>query len=239
MCGLIVKLVDSFASLRDLASPRFCCVCGEPLSPEEKNICLECFESLPLTYFWEWWENPAYCRLSERMELHSAASLFLFRSESRFKHIPYSIKYEHSVIFGYRLGYMLGKRLGNSRDFETIDAVVPVPLHKTRQYRRGYNQAAAIARGIAEAMDKPLVEDAVIRRKRTVTQTRLNPQQKAANVSGAFRANGVKVAEMVGSGVRHILIVDDVLTTGATISECARPLSKHFIISVASLAFVD
>lgn len=238
MWSWYVKLAFSLVSLRDLFFPRKCIVCGESLSPDESHFCFECFRKMPLTYFWQWRDNPAREKLAERIELEDAAALFFYRPSSGFRMLTQAVKYRGDRLLGYRLGFMLGRFMSQKEWFSSIDAVTPVPLHPLRRYRRGYNQARIIAQGIADALGVPLVCGLVIRRRYTRTQTRLDTAAKEKNVKGAFAVRKGKAKKILGRGVGNILLVDDVLTTGATLSQCAAALGKHFRVSVASLGFV-
>lgn len=225
-------------SLRDLLFPRRCVVCGEILSDDERHLCMECFEGLPLTCFWQWQDNPAFDRISSKVDIQSAASLFFFRSDSPYRNINYFVKYGHGRITGYRLGFLLGKYLVKSETFPEIDLVVPVPLHWFRKWNRGYNQSEMIAKGLADALGKEISTSLLKRVKYTATQTKLSDRDKIVNVRNAFSADKREKQEMLDKGVKHILIVDDLLTTGSTLSECASALVSDFKISAATLAFV-
>ena len=238
------------SSAMDFLLPRTCIVCGERLFRDERHICLECRACLPLTYFWKQSHNPMSDRLNEviqknleanddqrREDYSFCAALFLYQSEGSFRLIPYQIKYKGDIKAGEYFGRMLGNRLKSEELWKGADLIIPVPLHWSRQFKRGYNQAEAIATGVAAAMGIPLRTDILVRRKRTKTQTRLNPEEKARNVAEAFETKC-----NVPPQVRHIIIVDDVFTTGSTLGECFRALRTVFPsgvrISVATLAFV-
>ena len=197
-------LVQAGKGLRELFFPRRCLVCGGVLEQDEQDICSACLEELPLTYQWDIVQNAAFERLARRFEVEDAAALFFFGAESGYRKILYGIKYGGRRRLGWQMGYLLGTYLagsrslsgcrspagnvslsGNrslsgcrspagSRSFEGCQAVVPVPLHPLRRWKRGYNQAEDIARGVAAAMGLPL-ETALLRRRRhTRTQTRLS-----------------------------------------------------------------
>ena len=138
---------------------------------------------------------------------------------------------------------MLGERLRSSSLFADVDVVIPIPLHWTRQWKRGYNQAEVIASGVADAMSIPLRSDILRRHKRTKTQTRLGIGEKARNVKGAFSTTYHWLpSDKAGPEFRHLLLIDDVFTTGSTMMACFTALRKIFPpevrISVATLAFV-
>ena len=232
-------LVMAAQSLRELFFPRKCVVCGGFLEMEERDVCGACMEELPLTYQWDIVQNAAFERMARRFELQGAASLMFFGSESDYRHILYGIKYGNRQKLAVRMGILLGGYLVGSRMFKGCQVVVPVPLHPLRRWKRGYNQAELIAQGVAQAMGLPLETGLVRRHRRTKTQTKLHGAAKTDNVQNAFRIDIARARELQAVGIRHILLIDDTLTTGSTLSACAAPLlSADFHISCATLAFV-
>lgn len=233
-------------ALGDLVLPRFCVACGERLHLDERHLCLECMADLSLTHFWQYRRNLMADRFNERLrsiipdgvrvEYASAAALFFYNAESQYKRIPQALKYKSNISAGRYFAAMLGRHLASSPDFRGIEAVIPVPLHWTRRLSRGYNQSEVIARELARALGAELVTRKLWRNRRTRTQTRMGMNEKAGNVSGAFSVHG-------SLPYRHVLLVDDTFTTGATLVACSaavlpalRPGAK---ISVATLAFVS
>ncbi|MBR4212485.1 MAG: ComF family protein [Bacteroidales bacterium] len=260
--GLTARLAYVLRSLADLLVPRRCLVCGSSLEtvpvgapryglPE--HLCPDCLEDLPETYFWSWEENPAEQQLWHRVGILRAASLYFYRQGSDYTRLVQEVKYAGNLRLGRALGRELGLRM-RSRFLQPfveelsgeavppVQALVPVPLHVLRRLRRGYNQAEVIARGLAEGLqDRPLpvVTDLLRRARYTRTQTRLDAEGKRRNVAGAFVLRPKAAARLQAQGIRHLLIVDDVMTTGATLSEAIRPLLPHFRVSVATIAFVE
>ncbi len=232
------EIEESLIGLRELFFPRTCCVCGNPLQAEEKDICRECFSDMPLTYFWDWEDNPFRRRLEEKCRIEHGVALFHFSGESEYHYLMHRIKFEGGRTLGFRLGYLLGSYMKESGTFTDIDAVVPVPLHFLRQFRRGYNQSMLIARGIASALGVETYNPPLERIRRTKPQSRLKGYRKSDNVKGAFRVDISRADVLTSLNVKHLLIVDDTLTTGATLSECVKILSEKFRVSAASLAFV-
>lgn len=234
----------------DLLIPRTCIVCGRKLLSAERHICLGCMAEMPLTYFWKQSHNPMSDRFNEVIQKNLseltvwepyayATALFTYHAEAPFKRIPYNIKYKGDIRAGEYFGKMLGSRLMKEELWKNADIVIPIPLHWTRKFRRGYNQAEAIASGLASAMGIPVRTDILVRRKRTRTQTKLDIEGKAKNVAGAFTVNEKALAF---NGLKHMIIVDDVFTTGSTLMACFTALRTVFPpdvrISVATLAFV-
>jgi ComF family protein len=168
-----------------------------------------------------------------------AAALFFYSHEGPYRHILYNLKYESRIDVGRHFGRILGTKLASSPHFRDVDCVMPVPLHWTRKCRRGYNQAEVIAREVAAALGARLDCNILRRRQRTKTQTKLDIKGKAANVSGAFHA----VLHHAGpTSISHIVLIDDVYTSGATTHACFEALRAvlppSVRISVATLAFV-
>ena len=248
MKGMIVR---GLRAACDILLPRLCVVCGKRLLLDEEHICLECLADMPQTFFWTMSHNLMADRFNEIIEGSSkaedgsreryayAAALFFYQSEADYRLIPYQIKYHGNIDAGRYFGRMLGRRLASSGQYADVDLIVPVPLHWTRRWKRGYNQAEAIASGVAEAMGVQLRTDILKRIHRTKTQTKVSVSEKAENVSGAFAVCEDKVAS---DSYRHILLIDDIFTTGSTMGACFFALREGFPIdvriSVATLGFV-
>lgn len=231
----------------DMLLPRTCMVCGRKLNIQEKFLCLHCASDLPLTRFGLMRHNPMADRFNEaiqkglddswRHEAYAFASaLFFYEEGSGYRHIPHQIKYQGNIDAGRYFGRILGRDLRSAEWASDVDVVIPVPLHWRRRWGRGYNQAEIIAEGVSAELGVPMRKDILKRIRMTQTQTRLEVSEKAENVAGAF-----KVCTPV-SGLKHILLIDDVFTTGATAGECFRALRAVFPpdvrISVATLGFV-
>jgi ComF family protein len=169
-----------------------------------------------------------------------AAALFFYRAESDYSKITRCIKYQGRVEVGLHFGMLLGDRLAESHLFSDVDAVVPVPLHWMRRWKRGYNQAEVMASGVSRRLGVPMRSDILRRCRRTRTQTKLSVDEKKANVAGAFAVHKQVHAEELP--FRHILIIDDVFTTGSTLMACFTALREVFPpsvrISIATLGFV-
>ena len=240
----------------EILLPRQCITCGQRLLLEEKHLCLECLADLPQTYFWTMSHNPMADRFNENIQkdietdeddgLHEryayAAALFFYHSEAQYRLIPYQIKYHGNIRAGRYFGRMLGNRLASSELYEDVDMVVPVPLHWTRKWKRGYNQAEVIAGAVAEALGAPMRTDLLRRRKRTTTQTRMEVEDKRKNVAEAFVSTPSLADIAAQDSIRHLLLIDDVFTTGATLHACfvalRTVLPASVRISVATLGFV-
>ena len=234
------ELSYSLRALRELFFPRMCPVCGKRLEVEEPFLCGKCVEDFPYTWSWAFGENPVEQRMWERVGIVAGASLFFYRKEGGYADLVRRVKYGADSALGLHLGRLLGERLRSCGRFGDIQAVVPVPLHPLRRWRRGYNQAEILARGIAEGIGCLLVEPHLLkRRKYTRTQTKLSAEGRYSNVKDAFAMDARVAARLSSEGVRHILVVDDVLTSGATLSAAVAPLLPAFLVSVATAGFVE
>ncbi|MCR5351673.1 MAG: double zinc ribbon domain-containing protein [Bacteroidales bacterium] len=241
LTGLTLK--TSLSALLDLVLPRVCVVCGRPLLPQEQHLCTECLSDLPETRYFTLGHNPMADRFNAKVQVDEyepyayAAALYHYRADAGYKKISQALKYRRDFGTGRWAARLLGARLAASPLYADVDLVVPVPLHWTRYWRRGYNQAAVIAREVARALEAPCDERLLRRCRRTQSQTRLHGEQKAANVSGAFALRDGALPQ-----ARHILLIDDVFTTGATLAACHHALRKAFCpgirISVATLGVV-
>ena len=239
-------VLHALRALADVLMPRFCLVCGKRLLVGERKLCLACLADIPYTLFEKRSRNPMADKLNSiiaedverKCEYSYATALFLYSNAAGYRHIPHQIKYHSDIYLGEMFGRILGDRIASSPHFQDIDAIIPVPLHWTRQFARGYNQAEIIAKEIARQTGKPLRTDLLFRCRRTKTQTKLNIQDKSANVSGAFAIRRGASAE----GISHALIVDDTFTTGSTVYSCYKILRTALPppsrISVACLCYV-
>ena len=148
----------SLSALLDLVLPRVCLVCGRPLLPRERHLCTECLADLPETHYATLARNPMADRFNARIRVEEyepyayAAALFHYRAEAGYKKIPQALKYHRNFGAGRDFARLLGGRLAASPLYTDVDLVVPVPLHRTRHWRRGYNQAAVIAREVARSL---------------------------------------------------------------------------------------
>ncbi|MCF0165204.1 MAG: ComF family protein [Bacteroidales bacterium] len=240
MCRKIfITLRYWISALRNLIFPRKCIVCDALLDEDEQFLCGDCRFDIPLTYFWFWSDNPAKLRVSRFFPVTDVVALFFYRHESGYADILHKIKYEGNIRLGHEMGRLLGKEMAESGNFSDIQAIVPVPLHFARRFRRGYNQAEIIAGGVARELGIPVLTDLLIRKHRTKTQVKLSPNERFANVAQAFCVNQKALARYRQKGISHIIIFDDVLTTGATIAAAAAPLTASFEITAVSLAAVE
>lgn len=226
-----------FHSFWSLLFPRCCVVCGSPLSRGEECLCTCCNMNLPRTGFHLRKDNPVECLFWGRIPGLKRASSFLFyRKGSDFRRILHLLKYGGYKELGEVMGRYMSAELSSGEFFDGVDMIIPVPLHRKKQKLRGYNQSEWIARGIASVTGIPLCAECMIREKNTETQTRKSTFERWENVEGIFR-----LCDTVHFEGKHVLLVDDVLTTGATTVACASAFARvsGIRISVLTLAVAE
>lgn len=222
-----------FRNFVNLIFPDNCVVCNTNLTKTEDIVCTKCLHSIPLTNF-HLLENNQVCRIFwGRVKIKNAMAYLRYSKGSRWSSLLYDLKYNGKQEIGTVFGKQIGKQLKKSPLYEGIDAIVPVPLHKRRKRSRGYNQSLLIAKGIAQVLEKPVLEP-LERIVYTKTQTKKTRVDRWQNVENIFRLKDAKKIEG-----KHLLLVDDVVTTGATLESCASQLlkAKHTQISIATIGY--
>jgi ComF family protein len=216
--------------LGHLFYPNLCEGCRTPLLQAEAIVCLSCEAELALTNYHHIPGNETAVRLYGRIPFVHATSLAWFTAEGLLQHLIHGLKYKGRTQTGLYLGRELGKAIKECG--WNIDTVVPVPLHKKKEASRGYNQTLLIAEGIGEILNIPVLSGAIIRTRNTETQTDKNREERIENVARAFAATH---ADLLRG--KHILLIDDVLTTGATLESCALEVLKvdNVNISIATI----
>lgn len=226
-------LVGDFISL---FYPNICAVCHDGLVRGEEVVCTQCLYHIPRTRYWMQADNPVAQLFWGRVNIENACSFFLFAKGSKYRKLIHQLKYNGRNDIGVFLGREFGRELNGSELYKSVDAIIPVPLHPRRQKERGYNQAEVIANGLSKSMDIPVISDVLVRRVYTQTQTKKSRTERVQNVSGAF---GLQNPEKISK--RHVLLVDDVITTGSTLEVCAQTLllGNEVRVSVGTLAYAS
>lgn len=230
---MLATALEWIDDLLGLLYPRLCPACEENALPRESLICLQCHYALPYTDHHLNLDNAFTERFWGRVPLQGGAALLQFVKGGRVQALIHQLKYGGNQEIGIRIGIIFGERLRESPFFSSLDLIIPVPLHPRRQRQRGYNQSACIAAGMAQGMGVAYAEQYLKRIAYTNTQTKKSRLSRFDNVSTAFQVR--KAAALEG---RHILLVDDVLTTGATLEAAALPLLEvpQLKLSMATLA---
>jgi ComF family protein len=236
MLELLKKAVEPVLNLADLFYPRLCLACQEKLVSAETSICIRCDYKLTPTNYHRINPNPVLERFWGRVELEHATAAYSFNKGGLLQHLIHQLKYENKPQIGLELGKMYGSLLKEVAPYNTVDYIIPVPLHPKKKHLRGYNQAAMIAKGLALSMEKQWSSDYLIRTDDTETQTKKSRLDRFSNVEHAFGIH--KKAALEG---KHLLLVDDVITTGATLEACAQTLLEvdKVKISLAAIALAN
>jgi ComF family protein len=214
---MLVK--DTVKSLFHLFFPHHCCGCGSDIVSNEQVLCLSCIERLPVTHFAGHADNPVEKIFAGRLLINSAASYLYFTKDSLLQQLVHQLKYKNNRAIGLYLGRRMGETIKASNRFTTIDALVPLPLFAARERKRGYNQAAVLCEGIAAILQVPVLHHVIARHMATATQTKKTRIERWENIAGKFRLLQPDAIQH-----KHILLVDDVITTGATIESCGQAL---------------
>lgn len=221
-----------FQDLIALFYPHLCAGCQTPLTKNEKVLCLDCKTSLPRTDYHRFKENPVQKLFWGRVMVESATSLLYFNKGGKVQHMLHQLKYKGNTEVGTLLGKELGSSIKNSELFKGVDAVMAVPLHPKKEKIRGYNQAQLIADGVAETLQ--IKSGNQLKRKEfTSTQTKKSRYDRWQNVETVFNLTNPESLKD-----KHVLLIDDVVTTGATMEACIAELLRvpGIKVSVATLA---
>lgn len=222
-----------FKNISYLVYPNLCLSCLKEAALDDQIFCVKCIYDLPESEMHHSLENQFTDRLIGIEGIETGAAHYLFYEGGPIGEIIHKIKYKGRKDIALRLGKAYGERLKKSEHYQGIDFLIPVPLHRNRFKKRGFNQSEEICKGLSESLDVPVLVDNLQRILDTKTQTKLSKTQRQKNLKGAFKIKNSKELE-----AKSVLLVDDVLTTGATIEECSRVLKniKGLKISVITLA---
>ena len=219
-------------SLTHLFFPQTCYGCGSDLVSDEQLLCLHCLYQLPHTDFQLRSNNPVERIFWGRLRVHQAAGIFYLTKDSMLERLMYQLKYKGKKEVGIYCGRMMGQSIRET-SFATVDALVPLPLFPSKERKRGYNQASLLCEGIASVINKPVWKHAVQRATVTQTQTRKNRIERWENMKGRFN-----ISDAAALSGKHVLLVDDVITTGATLEACGTELAEAgATVSVVTLGY--
>jgi ComF family protein len=222
--------------LKDFISliyPHLCGSCGKTLYRHENCICSFCKVSFPKTNYHKDSDNPIAKMFWGRIEVHSAAAYCYFRKGDKIQHIMHELKYKGNAQVGVEMGKLYGLDLTQAELYQGADYLVPVPLHANRQRKRGYNQAEVIADGMSETMGIPVDIRTLIRGTANETQTKKTHYERWKNVDSIFQ-----ITDFEKFKNKHVIVVDDVITTGSTMEACIQSLLvvDGIKVSVVTLA---
>lgn len=199
--------------------PPYCLGCSGALVKGEEILCTVCLGGLPKTHYHTRFDNPVLSRLAGRLPIRYGWAFLKFKKGGMVQHLLHQLKYNNCPEIGERLGKAYGRELATTHAAREFDLIVPVPLHRSRLRKRGYNQSAWFAKGLSESLEIPWDETISIRTKATATQTRKSRSERWENVRHVF-----DVSTKFPVKEKRILLVDDVITTGATLEACGQHL---------------
>ena len=227
--GLLIK--DFISNIY----PKVCPACGNVLINQEENICIQCLYYMPKTRFHNDQANLVAQMFWGRTNVENATSMFYFNKGGHYQQLLHQLKYKGKAEIGEELGSIFGHEL-KSTTFKNVDAIIPVPLHEKKYKQRGYNQSEAIAKGLSYSLNKPVICDVLKRVRANDSQTKKAKYQRWENVKNIFSLKNIE--SLKG---RHVLLVDDIITTGATLESCVHELLKieGVKVSIATLAVAD
>ena len=225
-----MKILDNLLSL---FYPRTCVACGDILQQNERHLCLHCMMHLPETHYHQDPDNPLNLIFAGRVKVEHVCALLHYKKGNGTQNILHALKYKGEKEIGVYLGEYYGRQLIQEPVFRDIDFIIPIPLHPDKERKRGYNQSEWIAKGLSLGMGKPYRTDVLVRTHFTETQTKKGRFSRWENVKEVF-----EVADAEALGDRHVLVCDDVLTTGATMEAAIQKLhaAANVRVSVATLA---
>ena len=225
-----------FKNIVHLLYPEICAACGSDLLSGNNMICSECLNNIPYTGFYLHRENPVEKIFRGRLPVITASAHTYFTKDSVVQNILHSLKYGGKKEIGINMGRMIGRALKLCEWNKDLSGLIPLPLHTNRQKKRGYNQAEMICNGIGLEMNLPVLSDVIERRKNTATQTRKSRAERWNNIESKFALKNDP-----GMMNKHVLLVDDVITTGATLEACGSELLKipGLRLSIAAFAYTS
>jgi ComF family protein len=225
-----LRLLSDFTSL---FFPEYCLGCSSGLVKGEEILCTRCILDLPRTGYQFTNENPVKEKFVGRLPVKHATAFLKFRKTGIVQHLLHQLKYNNHPEIGRRLGKFFGKEMNEIGLASDFDIIIPMPLYHSRQLKRGYNQSTMFAEGLMNSLEVPYDDVAVVRQVNTSTQTRKNKTERWENVKQAF-----SVKDSAAIKNKRILLVDDIITTGASIEACGQELYNHGCkeLSVACIA---
>ncbi|MBI3232732.1 MAG: ComF family protein [Bacteroidetes bacterium] len=218
--------------LFNLLFPKVCCSCGQNLSKSEETLCLQCIYLLPRTKYWQEEDNKVAKKLWGRVQLVHCSSYLHFIKEGVVQQMLHQLKYKGIKSIGNKLGNLYAEELITLKTMEDVDFIIPVPLYIKKEKKRGYNQSQMIAEGMSEVFNKPIDSQHLIKTTNTSSQTSLSRWNRWVNQQEKFELKEPHIFEK-----KHILLVDDVITTGSTIESCIQ-LFNHIPSCRTSAVFV-
>jgi len=229
MSTLIQNLIGLFY-------PKNCIICAKVLTKYEEILCFSCRSDLPLTKFSKFANNETEKIFFGRVALEAGTSLLHYSKNSNVQKLIHQLKYKNRQKIGLLLGELLADEILSNHRFDTVDCIIPVPLHPSKLKVRGYNQVTKFGQSLSKKLALPYYEDILIGRAKAKTQTHKNRFDRLKNLEKNFELSNEEILKN-----KHVLLIDDVVTTGATIEACCIQLNqvKNIKISIATMAITD
>ncbi len=219
-------------SLIQLLYPEICAACGEPIHPGDDTVCHLCFSKMAFCPYKPGHTHPVEKIFWGRSRIEAATSLLVFSKHGIAQQLLHRLKYKGDQEVGIYLGKLLGYRIAENPGIRDADCLVPVPLFDKKKQARGYNQSEVLSNGIAESLQKPLLTNYLKRVENNSTQTKKGRLERVENVSKAFDLADIEIPKG-----QHVLLIDDVITTGSTLEACINLLAPFHKVSVATVAY--
>lgn len=225
--------------LEDICSlfyPKICTSCKKSLLNNEKLVCTYCRHDLPIICYNDFKKNKITAMFYGKVSIESANTFLLFQREGKVKELIHALKYKSNQKVGTFLGNWFGKILLDKGAFQNVDIIIPVPLHKAKERKRGYNQLTTFGKSLGNILQIDYKERLLVRTSSSETQTFKNKIERFSNATTRFKVLNSKTLEN-----KHILLIDDVITTGATLEACCVELQeiKGVKISIVTMAFTE
>lgn len=231
----MIRFKEIQESILHVLFPHMCCGCANDILNKESVLCMRCIEAMPETNFEVHANNPVEKKFWGRLTFTQATAQYYFTRESMMQRMMHQFKYKGNKELGTQLGKMMGERIKNSNRF-TIDALIPLPLFPAKEKKRGYNQATILCEGMAESLQVPVLKDVIVRSHHTDTQTKKGRIERWQNMEGKF-----ELTKPGNIDNKHVMLVDDVITTGATLEACGTELlkAKNVKLSIAAFCYAE
>lgn len=228
-----LAMASYFQDLLNLIFPNLCLICGEQLIKSENQLCMSCLNNIPRTDYHQIADNPFEQRFWGKVPIYRGTSFFYFTKGSHFQTLIHELKYRGNKEIGQVMGKYAAVDLLESPEFKEADIIIPIPLHPKKMVKRGYNQSEWIGMGLSEVFEIPQNTNVLIRTKENTTQTKKSVFERFENTSGIF-----ELTDKETLANKHVLLIDDVLTTGSTLEAAIRTLmeAEGVRISVFTLA---
>ncbi len=231
----MIKTLNTYTKdLLHLFFPHYCTGCGSDIVEDGQMLCLQCVAKLPETNFFQVENNPVEKTFFGRLKLESAGAAFYFTKDSLVQHLITELKYQGNKEIGSYLGKLTALEMQKTDRFNSVDCLIPLPLNEKKLFRRGYNQAAVIAEGMASVLNIPVIDKFVKRKLFTETQTKKDRISRWQSMQDVFEVTDSAILEN-----KHVLLVDDIVTTGATLEACGNTMLQipNLKLSIATVAW--